>query len=46
MRVETLDISRMSTAIRRHEALLRYTRYLFIYNIVVFLWVAVPNSRG
>ena len=43
MRVETLDISRISTTVRRHEALLRYARYLFIFNIVIFLWVAIPQ---
>ena len=43
MRVETLDISRISTTVRRHEALLRYARYLFISNIAIFLWVAIPQ---
>ena len=43
MRVEALDISRISTTVRRHEALLRYARYLFIFNIAIFLWVAIPQ---
>jgi hypothetical protein len=43
MRVETVDISRISTTVRRHEALLRYARYLFISNITIFLWVAIPQ---
>ena len=41
MRIATFDISRISTTVRRHEALLRYARYLFIFNIVIFLWVAI-----
>ncbi len=41
MRVATFDISRISTTVRRHEALLRYARYLFIFNIVIFLWVSI-----
>jgi hypothetical protein len=43
MRVATFDISRMSTTVRRHEALLRYARYLFIFNVAVFLWAAIPQ---
>ncbi len=43
MRIATFDISRISTTVRRHEALLRYARYLFIFNIVIFLWVAIPQ---
>jgi hypothetical protein len=43
VRVATFDVSRISTAVRRHEALLRYARYLFIFNIVIFLWVAIPQ---
>ena len=41
--IATFDISRISTTVRRHEALLRYARYLFIFNIVIFLWVAIPQ---
>ena len=41
--IATFDISRTSTTVRRHEALLRYARYLFIFNIVIFLWVAIPQ---
>jgi hypothetical protein len=50
--VATFDISRISTTVRRHEALLRYARYLFIFNIVIFVWTAisqlsqVTSSRG
>ena len=29
MRISTLDISGITTTVRRHEALLRYARYLF-----------------
>jgi hypothetical protein len=43
MRIATFDISRISTTVRRHEALLRYARYLFIFNIGIFLWVAIPQ---
>jgi hypothetical protein len=43
MRIATFDISRISTTVRRHEALLRYARYLFIFNIVIFPWVAIPQ---
>jgi hypothetical protein len=43
MRVETRDISRISSTVRRHEALLRYARYLFISNMAIFLWVAIPQ---
>ena len=41
--IATFDISRISTTVRRHEALLRYARYLFIFNIVIFLWVGIPQ---
>ena len=41
--IATFDISRISTTVRRHEALLRYARYLFIFNIVIFLWIAIPQ---
>src|SRR5262245_8670319 len=37
MRISTLDISRITTTVRRHEALLRFARYLFVYNLVIFL---------
>jgi hypothetical protein len=43
MRISTLDISGITTAVRRHEALLRYARYLFIFNLVFFPWVAIPQ---
>jgi hypothetical protein len=43
MRISTLDISGITTTIRRHEALVRYARYLFIFNLVVFLWMAIPQ---
>src|SRR5580692_325298 len=43
MRVEILDISSISKAVRRHEALLRYVRYLLIFNIAIFLWAAIPQ---
>jgi hypothetical protein len=41
MQVATFDISRISATVRRHEALLRYARYLLIFNIVIFVWVAI-----
>jgi hypothetical protein len=41
--IATFDISRISTTVRRHEALLRYARYLFIFNIVIFLWSVIPQ---
>jgi hypothetical protein len=41
--IATFDISRISTTVRRHEALLRYARYLFIFNIVIFVWTAIPQ---
>jgi len=43
MRIATFDISRISTTVRRHEALLRYARYLSIFNIAIFPWVAIPQ---
>jgi hypothetical protein len=43
MRISTLDISGVTTTVRRHEALLRYARYLFIFNLVFFSWVAIPQ---
>ena len=43
MQISTFDISRISTTVRRHEALLRYARYLLIYNIVIFSWVAIQQ---
>jgi hypothetical protein len=43
MRISTFDIASMTTTVRRHEALLRYARYLFIYNLMIFLWVAIPQ---
>jgi hypothetical protein len=43
MQISTLDISGITTTARRHEALLRYARYMFIYNLVIFLWVAIPQ---
>ena len=43
MRISTLDISGITTTVRRHEALLRYARYLFIFNLAIFLWVVFPQ---
>jgi hypothetical protein len=43
MRVEIVDISGISRAVRRHEALLRYVRYLLIFNIAIFLWFVMPQ---
>ena len=41
MLVTIVDISPILTTIRRHEALLRYARYLFIFNIAIFASVAI-----
>ena len=43
MQITTLDISDITTAVRRHEALLRYARYMLIFNLAVFAWAAVPQ---
>jgi hypothetical protein len=43
MQITTRDISRLTTTVRRHEALLRYARYLLIYNIFIFFWAAIPQ---
>jgi hypothetical protein len=43
MRISTLDISGMTSAVRRHQALLRYARYMLIYNLVIFVWDAIPQ---
>jgi hypothetical protein len=44
MRISTLDISNITTTVRRHDALLRYLRYLFIFNLVIFFWDRFPQS--
>ena len=43
MRISTLDISGITTTVRRHEALLRFARYLFVYNLAIFLWVVITK---
>jgi hypothetical protein len=43
MRISTLDVSGITTTVRRHEALLRYARYMLIYNLAIFLWIAIPQ---
>ena len=43
MRISTLDISGITTTVRRHEALLRFARYLFVYNLVIFLWAVITK---
>ena len=43
MRISTIDISSTTTAVRRHEALLRYARYMLVFNLAIFVWVAVPQ---
>jgi hypothetical protein len=43
MQISTLDISGITTAVRRHEALLRFVRYLLIYNLAMFLWFVVSQ---
>ena len=43
MRISTFDASGIATTVRRHEALLRYARYLLIFNIMIFSWAAIPQ---
>mgnify|MGYP001419380940 FL=1 len=43
MRIATTDITSITTAVRRHEAVLRYARYMLVYNLVIFLWAAIPQ---
>jgi len=43
MRISTLDISGITTTVRRHEALLRFARYLFVYNLVILLWIVITK---
>ena len=43
MPISTLDISGIPTAVRRHEALLLFVRYLLIYNFAMFLWAVVSQ---
>jgi hypothetical protein len=43
MRISTLDISGITTTVRRYEALLRFARYLLLYNLVIFLWVVITK---
>lgn len=43
MQIATIDISGTTTAVRRHEALLRYARYMLVFNIAIFLSVAIPQ---
>ena len=43
MQISTLDISGITTTVRRHEALLRFARYLFVYNLVILLWVVITK---
>ena len=42
MQISTLDISGITTTVRRHEALLRFARYLFVYNVVI-LWLVITK---
>jgi hypothetical protein len=39
--IATFDVSRITATVRRHEALLRYARYLFIFNIAIFVSGAI-----
>jgi hypothetical protein len=43
MQISTLDISGITTSVRRHQALLRFARSLFVYNLVIFLWVVITK---
>ena len=46
MRVATFDISRISTAVRRREAILRYAQYLLIFDFALFLWGAISGIES
>jgi len=43
MRISTLDISGTTTTVRRHEALLRFARYLLVYNLAIISWVVISK---
>lgn len=50
MQIATVDITHTTTAVRRHEALLRYARYMLVFNLAIFLVTAAMqlsqvNSR-
>ncbi len=36
MQIATVDITHTTTAVRRHEALLRYARYMLVFNLAIF----------
>lgn len=46
MRISKIDIADMTTTVRRHEALLRYARYMLIFNLAILLWAAIPQLFG
>ncbi|MEQ1696217.1 MAG: hypothetical protein ABL901_10310 [Hyphomicrobiaceae bacterium] len=43
MQITTIDITQMTSAVRRHEALLRYARYMLVFNLGIFIWIAVTQ---
>jgi hypothetical protein len=43
MRITSLDLSVITAAVRRHEAIERFARYMLIYNGVLFLVAAAPQ---
>jgi hypothetical protein len=43
IRISTLGISGITTTVRRQEALPRFARYLFVYNLAIFLWVVITK---
>ncbi len=43
MQIATLDITDMTTAVRRHDALLRYARYMLVFNLAIFIGAIVPQ---
>ena len=41
MRIATVDVSSIAAAVRRREALLRYARYLLLFNIGAAAWFVI-----
>src|ERR1700760_1728362 len=41
MRIATFDVSSIAAAVRRREALLRYARYLLLFNIAAAAWFVI-----
>jgi hypothetical protein len=43
MQIATLDITAVTTAVRRHDAILRYARYMLVFNLAIFLGAIAPQ---